>query len=150
MEIIRDRARSVDLDEFLSRPLFAHLATASPRGPSESPVWFLWEDGVVWIIGSRASDTFPARVDAEPRAIGIVDLDCPTGLVQHVGMRGQVTVEPFDAGRARRLLARYIGADERRWNERFRTTVTRPAAEQAVLLRFVPETVVARDISYTP
>ena len=31
------------LDQILSRPLFAHLATDSDQGPRESPVWFLWE-----------------------------------------------------------------------------------------------------------
>jgi hypothetical protein len=29
-----------DLGEFLSRPLFAHLAHSSDHGPRESPVWF--------------------------------------------------------------------------------------------------------------
>ena len=28
-----------DLDEFLSRPLFAHLAHNTEQGPRESPVW---------------------------------------------------------------------------------------------------------------
>jgi Pyridoxamine 5'-phosphate oxidase len=151
MRVIRDRARSVDLDEFLSRPLFAHLATASEHGPRESPVWFLWEDDAMWIIGSRITDTFPARIEAEGRcAIGIVDFDRAAGLVQHVGMRGRATVEAFDARRARRLLARYLGPEERAWDERFKATVAEPTSEQAVLLRFVPETAVARDVSYVP
>jgi pyridoxamine 5'-phosphate oxidase-like protein len=151
MEVIHDRERSVDLEEFLARPLFAHLATASEYGPRESPVWFLWEEGAVWIIGSRASDTFPARIELDARcAVGIVDFDRVSGLVQHVGMRGRATVEPFDADRARRLLRRYLGSHEQTWDQRFTATVTRPAAEQAVLLRFVPERVVARDVSYEP
>jgi hypothetical protein len=149
MQVIHDREQSVDLEDFLARPLFAHLATASSHGPRESPVWFLWEARAVWIIGSRASDTFPARIEADARcAIGIVDFDRATGLAQHVGMRGRASVEPFEADRARRLLARYLGPDERAWDQRFSTTVTRPEAEEAVLLRFVPETVVARDVSY--
>jgi hypothetical protein len=123
MEIIRDRASSVDLEEFLARPRFAHLATASERGPRDSPVWFLWEDHAVWIIGSKATDTFPERIEAEARcAVGIVDFDRGLGHVQHVGMRGRATVERFDSRRARRLLAR----------------------------RFVPESVVVRDVSYAP
>jgi hypothetical protein len=56
MKLIHDRPGTVDLEEFLSRPLFAHLATASEEGPRESPVWFLGEDGAVWIIGSRRDD----------------------------------------------------------------------------------------------
>src|SRR4051794_1014521 len=151
MEVIHDRERSVDLEEFLTRPLFAHLATASEHGPRESPVWFLWEENAVWIIGSRESDSFPARIEADARcAIGIVDFDRTSGLVQHVGMRGRATVEPFNPNRARRLLRRYLGPNERTWDQRFGMTVTRPGAEQAVLLRFVPETIIARDVSYAP
>jgi Pyridoxamine 5'-phosphate oxidase len=151
MEIIRDRARSVDVEEFLARPLFGHLATTSTDGPRDSPVWFLWEDDAIWIIGSRVTDSFPARVEIDRRcAIGIVDFDRDTGLVQHVGMRGRATVEPFDAQRARRLLTRYLPSEERKWDDRFRATITDPASEEAVLVRFVPETVVARDISFGP
>jgi hypothetical protein len=65
-------------------------------------------------------------------------------------MRGRATVEPFDPDVARRLLARYLGRDEQGWEPRFRATLSSPAAEQAVLVRFVPETVVPRDQSYIP
>jgi nitroimidazol reductase NimA-like FMN-containing flavoprotein (pyridoxamine 5'-phosphate oxidase superfamily) len=147
VKVIRDKPRSVDIEEFLARPLFAHLATASYEGPRESPVWFLWEDGAIWIIGSRATDTFPQRIESEPRcAIGIVDFDHSIGLVQHVGLRGRATVESFDASRARRLLTRYLGSDESAWDERFRATLSDPKDD--VLIRFVPETIVARDQSY--
>ena len=146
MRVICDRPRSVDLDEFLSRPLFAHLATGSQDGPRESPVWFAWEEQVVWIIGSLDTDSFPARVKAEPRcAIGIVDFDPATGLVQHVGFRGRASVESFDPARAKRLLARYLGGDVRGWDPRFRDTLHDASN---VFVRFVPETAVARDVSY--
>jgi hypothetical protein len=149
IKVIRDRQRSVDVDEFLSRPLFAHLATMSEHGPRESPVWFSWEQEVVWIIAARTTDTFPARIEREPRcAIGIVDFDPASGLVQHVGLRGRASVEPFDRDRAHRLLARYLGADQAVWDPRFRATLSSPGTEQAVLVRFIPENVVARDVSY--
>lgn len=64
------------LDEVLARPLFAHLATDSEHGPRESPVWFLWEDETLWFIGNYQSDTFPKRIEREPRcAIGVVEFD---------------------------------------------------------------------------
>jgi hypothetical protein len=151
VKVIRDRPRSVELDEFLCRPLFAHLATASEHGPRESPVWFMWEERRVWIIGSRATDSFPARIERESRcAIGVVDFDRSSGLVQHVGLRGRASIEAFDAQRARRLLTRYLGPDEPGWDARFLRTLEAPDAEQAVLVRFMPETVVARDVSYSP
>jgi len=144
--VIRDRPRSVDLDEFLARPLFTHLATASEDGPRESPVWFLWEDDAIWIIGSRRTDSFPARLVDEPRcAIGIVDFDRDSGLVHHVGMRGRATIERFDPERARRLLARYLGDSADTWDSRFRDALTDP---DNLFVRVVPDTVVVRDQSY--
>lgn len=146
MKVIRDRPRTVDLDEFLARPLFAHLASASDDGPRASPVWFLWEEGAVWIIGSLRDDSFPARVEREPRcAIAIVDFDRERGLVHHVGMRGRASVEPFERDRAKRLLRRYLGDQVAAWDRRFQNTLQ---DADNVLVRFEPETLVARDQSY--
>lgn len=149
MRVIRDASGTVELDEFLTRPLFAHLATASEFGPRESPLWFLWEDDAVWIIGNQRTDTFPKRIEREPHcAVGIVDFDRRRGLVQHVGMRGRATVEPFDEARSKRLLRRYLGENEAEWDAaRFLAFMDDP---ENILVRFVPETVVARDQSYTP
>lgn len=147
VKLIYDRPLSVDVEEFLARPLFAHLATTSPEGPRESPVWFLWEEEAIWILGSRVTDTFPMRVERDPRcAVGIVDFDCGSGRVHHVGLRGRATVEPFDADRARRLLSRYLGDDQSTWDNRFHRTLR--GEEEEVLVRFVAATAVARDVSY--
>ncbi len=40
-----------DMDEFLARPLYAHLAHNGEQGPRESPVWFHWDGQAIWIIG---------------------------------------------------------------------------------------------------
>jgi nitroimidazol reductase NimA-like FMN-containing flavoprotein (pyridoxamine 5'-phosphate oxidase superfamily) len=147
MRVIRDRPRSVDLDEFLARPLFGCLATASEDGPRASPVWFLWEEGAFWVIANGRTDSFPGRIEREPRcALAIVDFGVETGLVHHVGLRGQASVERFDAERARRLLARYLGPDVDAWEPRFRDTLH---DQDNVLVRFEPDTVVARDQSYS-
>ena len=85
-----------DVDAFLQKPLFAHLATASGDGPRESPVWFLWEAGALWLVGTNR-DSFPKRLRAEPRcAVGIVEFDLPNGLLRHVGIRGTATIEQLD------------------------------------------------------
>jgi hypothetical protein len=146
MRVTRDRSRTVDLDEFLARPLFAHLATSSDHGPRDSPVWFLWDGAAAWIIGDR-TDTFPLRVEREPRcALGIVDFDLGSGRVHHVGMRGRATVEPWDPERAQGILSKYLGPRVEVWDERFQNTLRDPTDQ--VLVRFEPETVVARDQSY--
>jgi hypothetical protein len=75
-----------DLDEFLSRPLYAHLAHLAEGAPRESPVWFHWDRQAIWIIGGTS---FPTNLKREPRcALGIVDWDPASGRSQHVGLRG--------------------------------------------------------------
>jgi hypothetical protein len=154
MKVIRDTGSHFDADgqsasrllhEVLARPLFAHLATASEHGPRESPVWFLWEDGALWIIGNYRTDSFPKRIEREPRcAVGVVHFEVSTGLVQHVGLRGRARLEAHDAGRMKRLLSRYMG-EQGRWDSRFVEILDDP---DYVFVRFEPETAVVRDQSY--
>lgn len=154
MKIVRDTGSRFDLDEeaalqlmaeILARPLFAHLATNSEQGPRESPVWFMWEDGALWIIGNYMTDSFPGRIELEPRcAIGVVDYDVSTGLVRHVGFRGRAHLEPHDADRMKRLLSRYMGEMER-WDPRFVKIID---DTDYIFIRFEPETAVVRDQSY--
>ena len=154
MELIRETGSHFDLGEesarrlmkeVLSRPLFAHLATASAHGSRESPVWFLWEDGAIWIIGNNKTDSFPGRIATEPRcALGIVDFDISTGLVQHVGFRGRARIEPHDSDRMKRLFSRYMG-DAAQWDTRFVKILT---DTNYIFVRLEPDTVVVRDQSY--
>ncbi len=143
-------SENVDLEEFLARPLFAHLATAAEDGPRDSPVWFLWEEEALWIIAVLSENTFHERLRHDPRcAVGIVDFDRESGLVHHVGFRGKATLEPWDVGRAKRLLVRYLGEDETRWHrERFTEGLDDPSAQ--LFVRFEPETAFVRDQSYRP
>jgi hypothetical protein len=135
-----------DLAEFLSRPLFAHLAHASEHGPRESPVWFHWDGAAVWIVGG---ESFPANLRRDPRcALGVVDFDPATGVCQHVGMRGTAEVLPFDPAVARTIFRRYFGPDEADWDRRFDDVFDGSAGLE--LVRITPETVVVRDQSYRP
>jgi hypothetical protein len=154
MKIVRETGSHFDLDDeralglladLLSRPLFAHLATASDEGPRESPVWFLWEEGALWVVGNYRTDSFPKRIEREPRcAVGVVDFDAATGLVRHAGFRGRASLLPHDPARMERLLSRYMG-ERARWDSRF---VEILGDEDYVFIRFEPETVVVRDQSY--
>ncbi|QDI90900.1 pyridoxamine 5'-phosphate oxidase family protein [Salicibibacter halophilus] len=146
MDVIRDRSNSFNLDEFLQKPLFAHLSTVTKDNhPRESPVWFYWENECIWIIGT-SSDSFPGRIKENAEcAIGIIDFEHTTGKVFHAGFRGYATIEPFDKGIAERLLSRYLGSEEESWDSRFRDL-----DDSNILVRFVPETVVVRDQSYVP
>lgn len=144
MKIINEN-KTFELETLLEKPLFAHLSTVSEEGPRESPVWFHWEDECLWAIGNPGN-TFPLRIEAEPNcAVGIVDFDHLTVKVMHAGFRGKATVEPFDTALAERLLSKYLGDNKENWDERFQHQ-----DDENVLIRFVPETVVVRDQSYSP
>ncbi len=154
MRIVHDTGSHFDLDErgarlilddLLARPLFAHLSTASVSGPRESPVWFLSEDEALWIIGNYKTDSFPKRIDRDPRcAVGIVDFDVSRGRVQHASFRGRARLEGYDRNRMKRLLRRYLGEAED-WDTRFVEILD---DRDYVFVRFVAETVVVRDQSY--
>ncbi len=135
-----------ELDEFLKRPLYAHLAHGSERGPRESPVWFHWDGATIWIIGGTS---FPENLKRDPRcALGIVDWDLATGRSQHVGLRGHARVLPFDRTMARTIFRKYFGPDEAEWDQRFDDVFNGEAGLEMV--NFKPETVVMRDQSYRP
>jgi Pyridoxamine 5'-phosphate oxidase len=135
-----------DLEEFLSRPLYAHLAHNSDDGPRESPVWFHWDGTAIWIIGGTS---FPANLKRDPRcALGIVDWDPATGRSHHVGVRGTAEVLPFDGSMARMIFRRYFGVDEGDWDRRFDDVFT--GEHGLEMVRITPETVVMRDQSYQP
>jgi hypothetical protein len=133
-----------DLIEFLSRPLYAHLATSSEHGPRESPVWFHWDGSYLWIIGGTS---FPENLKRDPRcALGIVDWDAATGRSHHVGFRGRADVLPFDPAMARTIFRHYFGPNEAEWDPRFNDVLS--GASGVEMVRITPETVVVRDQSY--
>ena len=144
MEIVENTLES-ELDAVLERPLFAFLAHAADGAPRVSPLWFLWEGGVVWHIAQLRGRSYPDRIRRNPRAaVAVVDFDPLAGRVEHVGMRGDATLEPYDRARAERLLEKYLGDERAAWPPRF----TGMDADGYRLLRVKPETVVARDQSY--
>lgn len=137
-----------DVDAFLAQPLTARVATS---GPTVRPVWFLWEDGAFWILtGPWARLLHHVRVDLELAiVVDVCDLD--SGLVRQVIGRGRGEELPFEVPRGRRMLSRYLGADEARWDVRFRDyLLDDPAVKGTVWLRIRPESLVATDLSYSP
>ena len=129
----------------LAKPLMAHLASASTDGPRESPLWFLWEDGLIWLIG-RSTDSFVIRLRADPScAIGVVDFDVQRGALRHVGIRGLAEVQEMSRPRLERLLRRYLGSHVASWNDWFVTHIVEPLD---VMICVTPRSTVANDYSY--
>jgi hypothetical protein len=90
-------------------------------------------------------------VREDPAVALVVDeCDLSTGRVGQVIARGTAEVLAFDVPRGRRKLARYLGGDEARWDQRFRRYLRDDPAENGTAwLRLRPSSLVARDLSYT-
>lgn len=123
------------------------MATA---GPTVRPTWFLWEEGAFWILTGPWARLL-SRVRTDPVIALVVDVcDVGTGLVRQVIARGQAEILPFDVPRGRRKLSRYLGADDAKWDNRFRHYLLDDPAEQGtVWLRLRPDSLVAKDLSYS-
>ena len=144
MDVV-ENTLEVAVEDVLDRPLFALLAQSSPDGPRVSPLWFLWENEAVWHIAQMGGRSYPERVRQDPRTtLAVVDFDPAAGRVEHVGLRGEASLEPYDPDRAGRLLAKYLGPDRDRWPDRFSGLDSNGYR----LIRVEPATAVARDQSY--
>jgi nitroimidazol reductase NimA-like FMN-containing flavoprotein (pyridoxamine 5'-phosphate oxidase superfamily) len=131
-----------DVEAFLALPLTARLATT---GPSIRPVWYLWEDGSFWILTGPWA-TLAQRIKTDSLVALVIDIcDLATGEVRQVTVKGHATVEPYDPDRARRKLRRYLGPDERTWDERF---VSENAGGSSGFIRVQPDSLTARDLSF--
>lgn len=146
MELLEDTLDD-SLEAFLDRPLFCFLAQVADGEPRVSPLWYLWENGRLWCLGDTAEKSYTTRVEHTPEtAVAVVDFEVRTGRVEHVGMRGRAELSPLDDDRARRLLRRYLGEDPAAWDPRFVDL----DPDRWSFVEFTPETVVARDQSFTP
>jgi Pyridoxamine 5'-phosphate oxidase len=134
-----------DVTEVLAKPLMAHLASHSAAGPRDSPLWFLWEEEAIWLIG-RTQDSFVQRLRLEPRcAVGVVDFDVGRGVLRHVGIRGTAEIQSMCEQRLQRLLRRYLGDDMTLWNAWFVAHVVEPLD---AMIRVIPHSIVANNYSY--
>ena len=132
-----------DLYGFLAQPLVARVAA---RGPSVRAVWFLWEDGAFWWLTGGWS-SLSATLKADPSVALVIDTcDLATGEVLQLSAEGEAEIYQLDSGRARRLLRRYLGTDESRWPERFKSGTFHDPTTR--LIRLEPTRMRARDLSY--
>ncbi|MER8921168.1 pyridoxamine 5'-phosphate oxidase family protein [Mesorhizobium sp. M0802] len=97
----------------------ANLATVTPDGaPRNAPMWFIWEDAAIWLLGSTGASAVK-HLERDPRcAVEIVHFDNEAGILLHLGLRGSATIEPMAPNRFKRLLHKYLGP-EATWNRWF-------------------------------
>ncbi len=137
-----------DPDHLLTKPLMVNIASASPDGPRNAPMWFLWEDGALWMPSTTSSST-TGRIAEDPRiAAEIVEFDNEAGILLHMGLRGKAEVLPMDAARFRRLLAKYLGPKEADWNPWFIDEVAQIDDPEGRLIRLKPDSVFTNNVSF--
>jgi len=140
--------RPFDPESVLARPLMAMLATACEDGPRLAPVWFLWEEGALWMPGAVGGSSVQ-RLAQDPRcAVEIVAFDNAAGILLHLGLRGWARVLPREPAHFRRLLAKYLGPDESQWNPWFFETVARIDDPAGRLIRLAPDSVFSNNVSH--
>ena len=93
----------------------------------------------------RGGSTRSALCDGDRR------LSPPTGFLQHVGFRGTAEIVPLDVGRAVRLIRRYVGPAVSLANLWFAGGIEDAdlATTKTIFVKFTPESVVLRDLSYS-
>lgn len=106
---------SPEAQAFLARPLLGRLATASPDGqPHVVPVWFLFEDGFVWV---SAFQTTRKVIDLErnPKCAIVIDIEQGQEALSAVALEGRAELAraPFleVRQRAQRIYAKYLGPE---------------------------------------
>ena len=141
--------RPFDPQHLLHLPLMANLATvAEDCAPRISPMWFIWEEDAIWLLGSTDSSSV-RRLGADGRcAIEIVKFDNEAGILLHLGLRGVATVVPMNPDRFRRLLTKYLGPEEEGWNPWFIEMIARIDDPEGRLIRMVPDSFFTNNVSY--
>ena len=140
--------RPFEPEAILSRPLMANLATMEAEGPRNSPVWVIWEDDALWMLG-HCEGSSVRRLQADPRcAVEIVQLDVAAGVLLHLGLRGKAEVLPMEPARFRRLLARYLGPDPDSWNPWFIQEIAAIDDPEGRWIRLVPDSTFTNNVSY--
>ena len=99
---------------FLARPLLGRLATASTDGqPHVVPVWFLWEDDLIWISSFRSTRKV-IDLEKNPKCAIVVDVEKAEGGLTAITIEGaaELVSEPHAETKARieRVYIKYLGA----------------------------------------
>ncbi|WP_245446026.1 pyridoxamine 5'-phosphate oxidase family protein [Mesorhizobium kowhaii] len=140
--------RTFDPDDVLSRPLMANLATVSADGaPRNAPVWFIWEDGAIWLLGSSDGSAVKHLLRDPRCAVEIVHFDNNAGILLHLGLRGAATIEPMSPDRFNRLLHKYLGP-EASWNEWFIDNVAQIEHPDGRMIRLAPVSIFTNNVSF--
>jgi hypothetical protein len=82
---------AAELESFLGAQRTCRLATLGPGGPHVSPVWFVWNGGVLWIYSLTRSQRW-TDLQRDPRAAAVVDAGEHYAELHGVEIEGEAAV----------------------------------------------------------
>jgi hypothetical protein len=90
------RARAIamrpdEVDAFLAEQRTCRVATVGSTGPHATPLWFVWQDGVLWLTSLSRSQRW-TDLQNDPRIAVVVDTGEDYGELRGVELRGRVEV----------------------------------------------------------
>jgi PPOX class probable F420-dependent enzyme len=135
---------SGEINAFLSERRQAIFATnRSGRPPQLSPVWYVWDDGALFV--STSAHSLKARsIAADPNVS--VCVDGGWGDYRYVAMSGEVEVEPYKSELQQemrwRIIRKYHDNDESA-----QAYFDSSADEEAILIVLRPSHLVFRDFN---
>jgi len=131
-----------ELDVFLGQERACRVATTSPHGPHNTPLWFVWDGQAIWLTSLVKSQRW-TDLQRDPRVAVLVDAGDSYGELRGVELQGKVEVvgevprtgEPYaELAVPESLMARkYHGVD------------TVPYDGRHAWLRLVPEKITSWD-----
>ena len=90
------RARAIamspdEVDAFLAEQRTCRVATVGRNGPHATPLWFVWQDGALWLTSLSRSQRW-TDLQNDPRVAVVVDAGEAYGELHGVELRGRVEV----------------------------------------------------------
>ena len=106
---------SHQVEDFLTHQLLGRLATSTPDGqPHVVPVWFLWEEGVIWISSYRSTRKV-IDISNNNKCALVVDIENPGDGLTAVVIEGmaELVSTPIDwvKQRIKLIYIKYLGLE---------------------------------------
>lgn len=78
-----------ELDEFLTSERTCRVATSSPDGPHNTPLWFVWDGEAMWFTSLVRSQRW-TDMERDPRVAVVVDTGHEYGELRGAELKGEV------------------------------------------------------------
>jgi hypothetical protein len=80
-------------------------------------------------------------------AVEIVQFDSESGVLLHLGLRGEASIEPMSPALFYRLLKKYLG-NEQNWNPWFIENIAKIEDSEGRLIKLKPQGVFTNNVSF--